>query len=188
MFPVTINIENDTTATIELLSNELIKLNKVLLFAYATQKHLNIDDLETEFDDLKSSGLKNVEDVINYLKKFDINIRYTPKTEFVPFEAITNVKANSLEVENYCVLGRFPLTNSIYNDYEVLEKKLAAEKVNRFIKELPKNYKDVVFLRIYADLPFSEIAANLGISENSAKVIFYRAKKILKEAIKNDTM
>ena len=72
--------------------------------------------------------------------------------------------------------------------YEVLEKKLAAEKVNRFIKELPKNYKDVVFLRIYADLPFSEIAANLGISENSAKVIFYRAKKILKEAIKNDTM
>ena len=72
--------------------------------------------------------------------------------------------------------------------YEMLEKKLAAEKVNRFIKELPKNYKDVVFLRIYADLPFSEIAANLGISENSAKVIFYRAKKILKEAIKNDTM
>src|SRR5574344_3015165 len=31
LFPVTINIENDTTATIELLSNELIKLNKVLL-------------------------------------------------------------------------------------------------------------------------------------------------------------
>ena len=27
--------------------------------------------------------------------------------------------------------------------YEVLEKKLAAEKVNRFIKELPKNYKDI---------------------------------------------
>lgn len=78
--------------------------------------------------------------------------------------------------------------DSAAQPYEMLEKKLAAEKVNRFIKELPKNYKDVVFLRIYADLPFSEIAANLGISENSAKVIFYRAKKILKEAIKNDTM
>lgn len=123
LFPVTINIENDTTATIELLSNELIKLNKVLLFAYATQKHLNIDDLETEFDDLKSSGFKNVEDVINYLKKFDINIRYSRQTEFVPFEPIATVKTNSLEVENYCVLGRFPITNSIYNDYEVLEKK-----------------------------------------------------------------
>ncbi len=78
--------------------------------------------------------------------------------------------------------------DSAAQPYEMLEKKLAAEKVTRFIKELPKNYKDVVFLRIYADLPFSEIAANLGISENSAKVIFYRAKKILKEAIKNDTM
>ena len=72
--------------------------------------------------------------------------------------------------------------------YAILEKKLAAEKVNKFIKALPKNYKDVVFLRIYADLPFSEIASTLGISENSAKVIFYRAKNVLKEAIKNDTM
>ncbi len=123
LFSITVNIENDTTATIELLSDEPIKLNKVLLFAYATQKHLNIDDLETEFDNLKSCGFKKVEDVIDYLKKFDINVRYSKQTEFVPFEPVTKVKYKSPEVKNYCVMGRFPMTNSIYNDYEVLEKK-----------------------------------------------------------------
>lgn len=123
LFPAQINIDNESTASIEILDNENVKLNKVLLFAYATQKRLNIDEMETEFDDLKSYGLKNVADVIAYLKKYEIFIKYEPRKTLAPFEQTKEPKFGGLEVKNYCVLGRFPLTNSIYNDYDILEKK-----------------------------------------------------------------
>ena len=48
---------------------------------------------------------------------------------------------------------------------------------------LPQNYRDVVLLRVYADLTFPDIANVLGISTSSAKVIFHRAKKILTEEL-----
>ncbi len=49
------------------------------------------------------------------------------------------------------------------------------------LSRLPKRMRDVVLLRIYAELKFSQIAAYLGISESSAKVLFFRAKNKLKE-------
>ena len=52
--------------------------------------------------------------------------------------------------------------------------------------EIPKKYRDVVLLRIYAELPFSQIALALKISENSAKVIFFRAKKKMMEVLKDE--
>lgn len=60
------------------------------------------------------------------------------------------------------------------------------KSVRRAIKKMPQKYKDVVVLRIYAELPFSEIADSLGITENSAKVIFHRAKKMLTEELENE--
>ena len=41
-------------------------------------------------------------------------------------------------------------------------------------------------LRLYAELPFSEIAETLKITENSAKVLFHRAKKMLTEELRNE--
>ncbi len=58
-----------------------------------------------------------------------------------------------------------------------------AKAVRDAIAHLPGNYRDVVLLRIYAELPFSHIARYLSISEGSAKVIFYRAKAKLKEEL-----
>lgn len=58
------------------------------------------------------------------------------------------------------------------------ELKAAARRV---VGRLPAKYRDVVMLRIYAELSFSQVADALGISENSAKVIYFRAKKMLKE-------
>ena len=58
--------------------------------------------------------------------------------------------------------------------------------VKERINKLPAKYRDVVFLRMYAELPFSEIAISLNISENSAKVIYCRAKKMLSEELKNE--
>ena len=67
------------------------------------------------------------------------------------------------------------------NPEELLEQKFLASYVNECVNRLPQKYRDVVFLRIYAELPFSQIADILGITENSAKVVYYRAKNLLRK-------
>ena len=60
----------------------------------------------------------------------------------------------------------------------------AAVKQN--IAKMPQKYRDVIVLRTYTQMPFSEIAKTLRISENSAKVLYFRAKKMLSEDLKNE--
>lgn len=64
-----------------------------------------------------------------------------------------------------------------------LVKEVEIEDVRRAIDSMPKKYSEVLVLRIYGELPYEEIARKLGISVNSAKVIFYRAKQFIKEAL-----
>ncbi len=72
------------------------------------------------------------------------------------------------------------------NPEAVLEKKFVASYVNDCVQKLPDKYRDVVFLRIYAELPFSQIAEILSITENSAKVVYYRAKNALRKDLFKD--
>lgn len=69
---------------------------------------------------------------------------------------------------------------------EKMQRKETVEAIRRAISRIPEKYRDVVVLRLYAELPFSEVADALNISENSAKVIFHRAKKLLSEELKNE--
>lgn len=69
---------------------------------------------------------------------------------------------------------------------EHLSRKDIENAVRRMVADIPKKYRDVVVLRIYAELPFSQIAQILRISENSAKVIYFRAKKMLMEVLKDE--
>lgn len=175
MFPVAINIENESVASIELLQSETIKLNKVLLFAYATQKRLNIDELETDYDDLKASGFKCIGDVINYLKTFGVNINYTKEDTLYAFREQDPAHINSLEIKNYCVLGRFPLTNSIYNDYEVLEKKqLTTPAIDEllFAKQPKKNKKVNEDIFPVSALDFAQEETIKNLNKNSNMVIY----------------
>lgn len=71
---------------------------------------------------------------------------------------------------------------------EACLRRMWSKEIRHVIDMLPKNYRDVVVLRVYADLSFPDIAEALGISLSSAKVIFHRAKKIISEELlsKND--
>ena len=51
----------------------------------------------------------------------------------------------------------------------------------RRINALPEKTREVVYLRLSGELPFSEIGAILGESETWARVTFYRAKQKLVE-------
>lgn len=72
------------------------------------------------------------------------------------------------------------------NPEEQVHKQDVEKAVRRIVENIPKKYRDVVLLRIYAELPFSQIALILKISQNSAKVIYFRAKKMLMEVLKDE--
>jgi RNA polymerase sigma-70 factor (ECF subfamily) len=65
-------------------------------------------------------------------------------------------------------------------------KKTVSAALRRIVNDIPQKYRDVVILRIYGELPFSQVALALGITENSAKVLFFRAKKMLMEELHNE--
>lgn len=54
------------------------------------------------------------------------------------------------------------------------------------LKKLPWDMQRVVFYRVMSDLPYREIGAMLGKSENWARVTFYRAKTILLREVKRN--
>lgn len=58
--------------------------------------------------------------------------------------------------------------------------------MRELVYELPDKYKETVLLRIYAEMSFKEVAETMGISENSAKVLYFRAKNKLKERLKDE--
>ncbi len=56
-------------------------------------------------------------------------------------------------------------------------------QVRRRIAELPERYRLVLVLRYYADLPYAEIAALLGLERNHVAVLIHRAKLRLRAAL-----
>ncbi len=99
-----------------------------------------------------------------YLRKHKKNL------SFANLEILSQLYADVPEPEDY------------------MTKRHVKETVRRVVDEIPKKYKDVITLRVYAQLPFSQVALALGISENSAKVIYFRAKKMLVEELKHELL
>ena len=78
MFPVEIEIENDSSASISLKSGEPVQLNKALMYAFADAKRLNLEELETEFDCMKAR-FANLQKLLDYLASFGIRIAPAPR-------------------------------------------------------------------------------------------------------------
>ena len=66
---------------------------------------------------------------------------------------------------------------------EALEEAERAAAVRAAIVRLPRRMREVLTLRVDAELPFAEIADALGISENAARVTFHHATKKLRAAL-----
>lgn len=49
------------------------------------------------------------------------------------------------------------------------------------IFQLPEKYRDVMIYRVYYDMTYEQIAKNMNISVNSAKVLFHRGKQKIQE-------
>ncbi len=95
---------------------------------------------------------------------------------------LRHTKRQTLDIEVYVADPEAPVEEEA--GY-LLHKKADIALLRQAMACLPASYSDVLILRIYGDLSFSEIAAGLSITENSAKVIFFRAKKILGEVLRH---
>jgi RNA polymerase sigma-70 factor (ECF subfamily) len=69
---------------------------------------------------------------------------------------------------------------------EAVIKETVTNALRRIIGSIPQKYRDVVILRVYGELPFSQVAKVLGITESSAKVLYFRDKKMLMEELHNE--
>ena len=67
----------------------------------------------------------------------------------------------------------------------LVEKQLIIDALN-IIFSFNDKMKTVFISRIYNDIPYAEIAKGLNISEGSAKVLFHRAKILLRERLRED--
>lgn len=96
------------------------------------------------------------------------------------FKYLRSTKNDSMTIDLYITDLEAPLSDE--PGYRLIREVEIAD-VRRAIDAMPKKYSEVLVLRIYAELPYEEIARKLGISVNSAKVIFHRAKNFVKKAL-----
>lgn len=123
LFPVKIDIVDEFTVELTLLKSEKTHINRALVFAYAQSKKLNVDSLELEFDSIEDR-FKSVDEVISYLASAGIKIDGQVTKNVLAYSRFKEPDGkNEASLRNAIVLGRFPLSNSIYSDYSMLEKR-----------------------------------------------------------------
>ena len=133
LFPVKIEIPDENTVELFFNESEKIHINPALVFAYAQAKRINVDELELEFDNM--SAFKSVGDVIKYLSDAHVKIDWAHSKNVYAYSRFKEPSERELSVRYAAVLGRFPLSNSIYSDYSLLEKKkLTNDAVNELLR------------------------------------------------------
>lgn len=179
LFPVVINVEDDSTVSIELKHDEFIQFNKVLMLAYAKEHRLNCDGLIMEFDNLIDYKLKNVKDVVDYLSAYGFKFEYNENFDkgLINFEKIQEpgYKDEDLKLINACVVGRFPLANAIYNDYSLLEKKrLSSDAIDELLESKPSKKIKKVDERVFTinDLDYAQESAIEKLNQYGNMVIY----------------
>ena len=75
-------------------------------------------------------------------------------------------------IENKTILQENMMENHSINKLDIYQK----------IDKLEERTREVLYLRIMGDFSFKQIAEMLDISENLARVIFYRGKQKIKES------
>lgn len=177
LFPVTIDIVDETTVNIERRENESVQLNKVLILAYAQQHRLkNLDEMDMDFKGNFASKFKSIQNIVDYFRKFGIKIAYNPRKGLFDYERVKDAhRGQGLEVKHLCVLGRYPLANAIYNDYTLLEKqKLTNDAIDELLyaKNAKPSKKIDENLFTVGSLDYAQENAIYSLNKNGNMVIY----------------
>lgn len=89
-------------------------------------------------------------------------------------------------VIDYDVLAH-TVTDDVESDpQQKAEQSERSKMIRDALDALKPRYREIIWLRTVAEMPFAKIAEMLDISESSAKVLFFRAKNQLKETLDNE--
>ena len=67
--------------------------------------------------------------------------------------------------------------------YELVEQKESSLEIHRILHNLDEPYKEVFYLKVFSELPYSRIAEIFNKSESWARVTYHRAKLKIKEKL-----
>ncbi len=134
LFPVKIEMPDDDTVELRLDESQKIQINRALVYSYAQARKISIDALELELDSL--AKFPTVKSVVDYLASAHIKIDSTNSKNVYNYARFKEPETRSeLSVRYAAVLGRFPISNSIYHDYTLLEKKnLTNDAINELLR------------------------------------------------------
>ena len=144
LFPVRIDVIDEATVEISINQAEKTRINPALVYAYAQSKRIDIDQLELELDDI--SQFRSVKDVVKYLGSAHVKIDCEGSSNVHRYSSFKEPDTRyELSVRYAAVMARLPISNSIYNDYTLLEKKNltndAVSELLRFGKMKKKKQK-----------------------------------------------
>ena len=150
MFPVVIDIIDDNNVNIVLKYGDKVQLNKALMYAIADSAHLNLQDMDMEFDSM-NARFDSIEDLLAYLKSFGVKLNLEPRKNIFPFNRYGEPSMHDKpEVKFLALLARCSLANSIYNDYTALEKKhLTNDSIDELLNVKTKRVKPAKNTNLY---------------------------------------
>lgn len=114
--------------------DRLAAVNKSLILAYCLEHRIKSDGITGEFSLGEEDGFGSYSEIVDFLNANGFKIRPTGRKGLLPFDP-SEETPEGMEVRSYAVLGRFPLANSIYDDYVLLEKhNLTSPSIDLLIK------------------------------------------------------
>lgn len=145
MFPVKLEKVSNRWQLSNMADQEIL-MNKVFIFAYAKFNDEKITDIDTEYSNLEAFSEDVIGGLLAYLEKHKIHIIDDGAREIETFSDYTNAtipsyQSGELNLKNYTVMGQFPLSNSIYTDYQVMEQK---GLYNHALESLLMNKKEIM--------------------------------------------
>ena len=103
-----------------------------------------------------------------------------PNTTDVNIILSHNLCLSSREIsDKMCIRDRTSPLN-VEEDLLIQENAL---QIHQRLHALPEPYREVFTLRVFAELPYTQIGELFGKSENWARVTYYRAKQKIKEGL-----
>ena len=186
LFPVKIDLIDEETVELSINQAEKIRINPALVYAYAQSKRINVEQLELEFDDM--SRFRSIKSVTKYLAESRIKIACPDSSNVHKYSSFKEPDPDAdLEVRYAAVMARLTISNSIYNDYSLLERKNltndAVSELLRFGKNNKKNkFKALRFKKFKTKI--------IPASKNSyiIKMLDYAQSEVVKKVDKTGNM
>ena len=161
LFPVRIEIGNDETVVLRHDIKEKILINPAFISAYSFIKKTNTYSARLEFDSLADFG--SLEDVIKYLKNYHVKIDHAQTSNIFGYSRFKEPAGKNIFSTRYgAVLSRFSITQSIYNDYMMLERK---NETNEALSMLTSQSADSPYIFTKA----KSILGKIGKAEKQSK-------------------